>query len=94
MDNFDLKKYLAENKLYENSKQQTAVEWLEKNINLKGLPTNQILEIVNLLDKAKEIEKKRIINAYDSGWKRANDTKDSAISTAEDHGEYYYNKLF
>jgi hypothetical protein len=27
-------------------------------------------------------------------WKRANDTKDSSISTAEDHGEYYYNKLF
>jgi hypothetical protein len=87
MDNFDLKKYLAENKLYEDAKKQTAVEYLE------ALAINRPITPEDI-KQAKEIEKKRIINAYDSGWKRANDTKDSAISTAEDHGEYYYNKLF
>jgi hypothetical protein len=85
MDNFDLKKYLAENKLYEDTKKQTVVEWLVEQVP-HVIPEDYI--------KAKEMEKQQIIDAYNSGWKRANDTKDSAISTAEDHGEYYYNKLF
>jgi hypothetical protein len=85
MDNFDLKKYLAENKLYEDAKKQTVVEWLVEQVP-HVIPEDYI--------KAKEMEKQQIIDAYNSGWKRANDTKDSAISTAEDHGEYYYNKLF
>jgi hypothetical protein len=86
MDNFDLKKYLAENKLYEDAKKQTVVEWLVEQLNL--------YEYEDVIKQAKEMEKQQIIDAYNSGWKRANDTKDSAISTAEDHGEYYYNKLF
>jgi hypothetical protein len=63
-------------------RKQTAVEWLEKNINLKGLPTDKILEIVNLLDKAKTIEKQQIIKAYDC-------TNSMAM-----YGEDYYNETF
>jgi len=77
-------------------KQQTAVEWLweqlDNTIPYQNIQTSQIFN--GLLDQAKAMEKQQIIDAYNSGWKRANDTKDSAISTAEDHGEYYYNKLF
>ncbi len=58
MDNFDLKKYLAEGKLNENKEQNTtAVEWLVKEANL--LENNGW--ILPLIKQAKEMEKQKMI---------------------------------
>jgi hypothetical protein len=44
-------------------KKQTAVEWLEKNIDLRM----DVFELIELLDKAKQMEKQQIMKAvYDS----------------------------
>ena len=46
-----------------NNKTQTAVEWLEKNIDL----SMDVFELIELLDKAKQMEKQQIMKAvYDS----------------------------
>lgn len=45
-----------------SNKKQTAVEWLFKNIWLN--PPENLYEII---DKAKELEKQQIIDAYDLG---------------------------
>ena len=40
-------------------KQQTALEWLEKNIKLYGFTTEQVIETIKLFEKAKEMEKEQ-----------------------------------
>jgi hypothetical protein len=72
---------------------KTAVEWLVEKLELdmyQDLDDNTI----KIIDQAKAMEEQIIINSFDAGWKRANNTKDRAYATAEDHGEYYYKKLF
>jgi len=67
-----------------NNKQQTAVEWLEEQFwNNEGMLTSKKLE------QAKEMEKERIIKAYNedlygglSGHRKFND------------GEQYYNETY
>ena len=57
---------------------QTAVEWLFKNIWIS--PPEKLLEI---LDKAKEMEKQQIIDAVDS-----------QRQLGCEKGEHYYNETF
>ena len=47
---------------------RTSIEWLERNINLEGLPTNKILEIVKLFEQAKQMHYTEIIDAHDNGY--------------------------
>lgn len=47
-----------------------------------------------LINRAKEMEKEQIIESWDNGWKRANETKNKSYSTAEDYGFNYYNETF
>ena len=61
-----------------NNKQQTAVEWLiEQFWNNEGMLSTKKLE------KAKEMEKEQIMDAYDAGWSDGNDDKDL-------NDEYYF----
>jgi hypothetical protein len=69
MDNFDLKKYLVENKLNEEAKKKTAVEWLIDEVNrivetydidMMGYPLEKAY------DQALEIEKEQRVSTYDS----------------------------
>lgn len=64
MDNFDLKKYLSENRLNEgvNSGQGSAIEWLEKRF---YFTEGQLIDIDFEQAKAKEIE--NIKNAFNYG---------------------------
>ena len=68
---------------------QTAVEWLVEQMDIKN--PNWLKEEI---EQAKEMEKQQIIEAFDDGWKRANDTKDKAYATSEDFGNNYYNETF
>jgi hypothetical protein len=66
MDNFDLRKYLVENKLSEeaSSNQLSAVEWLFTMLNN---PKSDQVFAKKLYDKAKEKEIENIKNAFDYG---------------------------
>ena len=67
---------------------QTAVEWLEEEIEKRyGLTPTSIL----LFRDAKEMEKQQIIDAYDEGY----GTRDAFGDVTENNtGEQYYNETF
>ncbi len=48
-----------------NNKKQTAVEWLEQQIKLRGI--THYFSIRELIEQAKEMEKQQIIEAFDFG---------------------------
>jgi myo-inositol-1-phosphate synthase len=87
MDNFDLKKYLVENKLNEEAKKKTAVEWLEDEVD-RIIETYDVDMMRSYLEEAyeqaKEMEKEHISEAWDSAY-----GGDSYYS-----GESYYNETF
>jgi hypothetical protein len=67
MDNFDLKKYLAEGKLNEESNQtKTAIDWLCENIYTiqreLSIGNKSLIEKIN---QAKEIERQQIMDAFE-----------------------------
>ena len=66
---------------------KTAVEWL-----LNSLDYNQnMLGIKEIIEKAKEMEKKQIIDAFEKGYENG-----ACVSDEESiyHGGNYYNKTF
>ena len=66
---------------------QTAVEWLEFEIYKRGpKEDNPPQWLKELYDQAKEMEKERIINAYDCGKEQASSSQLSPIE--------YYNETF
>jgi hypothetical protein len=70
MDNFDLKKYLAEGRLNEgvNSGQGSAVEWLAEQFdNIVELYPSQFEKINNAIEQAKAKEIENIKNAFNYG---------------------------
>jgi hypothetical protein len=74
---------------------KTAVECLMEKINLKGLQTDKILEIVDLFNKAKEMEKQQIISVIklviEKEYHEQNWCKCGAINYV---AENYYNEAF
>jgi len=69
------------------NKQQTAVEWLIDN--LKG--QLNIDEVTYIIKRSKEMEKKQIENAYQSGQ----DNIDYTASYVDENGlENYYNETY
>ena len=76
-------------------KQQTAVEWLEKNIKLDGLSLQQVLDIVKLFNEAKEMEKQQIIDSFDEGksdgYKTAREWDEIIVWLS---AEQYYNETY
>jgi hypothetical protein len=68
--------------------QQTAVEWLEKNISLDMSP----LELIQCFDEAKKMEKQQIIDAnYDGQRLHAKSVTNLML---QDNAESYYNETF
>jgi hypothetical protein len=66
--------------------QQTAVEWLEHNIQ----SDMNFMEIMGLIRQAKAMEKEQIKNAY---WNGTTDMeKEDALLMAEDYFNEYYKK--
>jgi hypothetical protein len=63
---------------------QTAVEWLEKALKLENYPKDG--HIQKCIKKAKQMEKKQIIDAY---WDGGQD-----IPLTEERCKQYYNKTF
>jgi hypothetical protein len=85
MDNFDLKKYLAENKLNEvEGKTQTAIEWLEEQLDIRNKSDGMIWHF----NKAKEMEKEQMKKMYEHAMWALTDT-----GHGEDFEEYW-NKNF
>jgi len=66
---------------------QTAVEWLVGQLTFKTsggvYTTDGIDDVTNLVEQAKEMEKKQIVDAVDS-W----------IHTGNMKGEQYYNEIY
>jgi len=84
-----------------NNKQQTAVEWLVKqlqsNIDIRWRGTN----IIELVEQAKEMEKEQIIyarndgfTASEEGWNGEYGIEDFSSLTKEIKSEQYYNETY
>ena len=74
-----------------NNKQQTSVEWLE--IELEKLWVKKYLSPITikpLLDKAKEMEKEQIKNAFWNG----DNTDCTSEQNIEEFEEQYYNETY
>ena len=69
---------------------QTAVEWLVTHINL-GLTYEQEVIFEGLFEKAKEMEREQIINAWD---KRGDRIVPKYFLKENITGEQYYNETF
>ena len=76
-----------------NNKQQTAVEWLIKQLKLLELNKNRISEdayksrLSYMVNKAKEMEKERTINDYIEG-------RNSVINREIIPAKQYYNETY
>ena len=73
--------YLNNNNAMENK--QTAIEWLEDNLNFEPYDEKEFISNNKIWDKAKQMEKEQIINAY---WASYKEGQYSGDKTAE---EYY-----
>jgi hypothetical protein len=76
-----------------NEKKQTAVEWLKSEM----LKPN--LSMINILEKAKQLEKQQIMDAYNKAWDEGhtfeydNDCNNEGYAiTGGDAEEYYTQK--
>jgi hypothetical protein len=89
MDNFDLKKYLAENKLNEiEGNSQTAVEWLFDQMDIDHWDALSDSVREEIFSKAKKMEKEQMKKMYEHAMWALADTG---------HGEgfeEYWNKNF
>ena len=72
-------------------KKQTAVEWLQEQLN-PDMKTMQGVIIQELLEQAKAMEKEQIIEAH--GIKREHDIKMGLDFWKVHHGEAYYNETY
>lgn len=73
------------------SKQQTAVEWLEQEINRRGPSENNPPKwLQELYEQAKQMEKEQIIKAHNHGYDNCEDGLVRWI--AEDYYNETYNK--
>jgi len=67
---------------------QTAVEWLEKQLdNLLELYPSEIQKVNSLFQQAKQIEKQQIIDAHDNGYIDGGNKKSTTA-------EQYYSETF
>lgn len=70
-------------------KKQTAVEWLEDNMYSLKIPAIYFVDLIDLVNQAKAMEKEQIVDAFNeenhefNGWKRVD------LS-----GEAYYNETY
>jgi hypothetical protein len=67
------------------NKQQTALQWLEHQLNLTG--KTHFFSLRELIEQAKQMEKEQIKEAYEFG------TGD-AYNYNDDEGEQYYNETY
>jgi len=70
-----------------NNKQQTAVEWLFTQLYEKFEMKGDGEKMNKILNKAKEMEKEQIVNAYECGWINGD------LKKAPRFGKDYYNTL-
>jgi hypothetical protein len=72
-----------------NNKQQTAVEWFIEQLNSKYGGNDFLITHINEIEKAKEMEKQQIKNAYNDGH------TDGAIDRPGlTSGTTYYNETY
>jgi disulfide oxidoreductase YuzD len=72
-------------------KKETAVGWLVEKLNLKYGNDDFIIAFINEIEKAKEMEKKQIIDAFENGQ----DNIDSDGCHIDMNGaEQYYNETY
>jgi len=74
-----------------NNKKQTAVEWLEQQIKLRGI--THYFSIRELIEQAKEMEKQQIIEAFDFG-DYCVDLPEGGWKQKYDSPEQYYNENY
>ena len=73
-------------------KQQTAVEWLVKELNQKidFIPINKWDEIKDIVNQAKVMEKEQIIDSFGVGCQ----VESTRLIGYQDIAEQYYNETF
>jgi hypothetical protein len=73
-----------------NNKQHTAVEWFAIALYENGFLTGNGDEIQELLEKAKEMEKEQIINAFSNG----DNTDCTSEQNIEEFADQYYEQTY
>jgi len=71
-----------------NNKKQTAVEWLQEQLN-PDMRTMQGISVQSLLEDAKAMEKEQIMDAVNDSWNMA---KHSNFADAQ--AEQYFNETY
>jgi hypothetical protein len=72
-----------------SNKQQTAVEWIEYQVQQQGI--THYFSLRELLEQAKEMEKEQMIDAY---WHVNKDDIHFDDLREEDDGEIWYNETY
>jgi predicted secreted protein len=75
---------LTAKKLKQNNMEKTAVEWLVNQLK-EGIVFNEI----EVIEKAKEMEKQQIVSAFNKGF-----VTDQWDKSKENKSEQYYNETF
>jgi hypothetical protein len=73
-----------------NNKQQTAVEWFAKKVMHLDWKFSNQKEKEKIIQQAKEMEKKQIINAFSNG----DNTDCTSEQNIKDFAQQYYNKTY
>jgi hypothetical protein len=68
-------------------KKQTAVEWLEDNMYSLKIPAIYFVDLIDLVNQAKAMEKEQIIDAFCEGYDHDGDNYDGAEIS-------YYNRTY
>ena len=83
----EMEKIITTKPLNQNKMKQTAVDWLIKQ--LTPSISLQQKHIDELKEKAKEMEKEQIVDAWDNGWHEHMNPPDTYITSVK-----YYNETF
>jgi hypothetical protein len=66
---------------------QTAIEWLEDNLNFEPYDEEEFISNNKIWEQAKQMEKEQIMNSFDSGYF-------SCEVLFYDNAEQYYNETY
>jgi len=69
---------------------QTAVEWLYKNLLDNPMSNEDVIYNINVLEKAKEMEKQQIIDAYEAAMET--DIYNTPLKVGKQYYDETYNK--
>lgn len=75
-------------------KQQSTVRWLQEALEHTILTKEQIMQTIGLFEQANDIDKERIMEAWDDAYKKGLRTRMNKISNPVGDAEQYYKSKY